>query len=63
MIGGFRVIEYSFENKFPLWHTHKGRVLKSKQLLINDEVVQAYPDNDGRLWYRDKDGSVVIVRD
>lgn len=24
---------------------------------------EMYPDNDGNLWYYDKDGNVVIVRD
>lgn len=52
---------YSFDNKFPLWHTHPGRVLKTNQILVDDEIVQAYSDNDGGLWYKDKDGKKVTV--
>lgn len=55
------MIKYDFENKFPLWHTHPGRVLKTNQILADDEIVQAYPNNDGGLWYKDKDGKVVVV--
>ena len=61
MTWGDLVIKYDFENKFPLWHTHPGRVLKTNQILVDDEIVQAYPDNDGGLWYKNKDGKVVVV--
>ena len=47
--------KYDFENKFPLWHIHQGRVLKAGQILLNDKVVQTYPDNDGGCWYYDPD--------
>ena len=55
------MIKYSFENKFPLWQTTPGIVLKTNQILVDGEVVQAYPDNDGGLWYRDKKGKKVFV--
>ena len=42
---------YSFENKFPLWHTHKGLVAKTNQIVFEDEVINVYPDNDGGLWF------------
>lgn len=54
-------MDYSFENKNPLWHTHPGWILKVNQIIVNDEVIQTYPDNDGRCWYYDKDGKVVFV--
>jgi hypothetical protein len=54
-------MSYSFENKNPLWHTHPGIVLKPGQILVDDEVVQTYPDNDGGMWYYDKDGKRVFV--
>lgn len=52
---------YSFDNKFPLWHSHPYRMLKTNQILVDDEVVQAYPDNDGGLWYKDKNGEKVVI--
>ena len=54
-------MKYEFENKFPLWHRHKGYVLKTNQILVDEEVVQAYPDNDGGLWYYNKNGKAVRV--
>lgn len=54
-------MSYSFENKNPLWHTHSGRVLKPGQIELDGEIVQTYPDNDGGMWYYDKDGKKVIV--
>ena len=54
-------MKYSFENKNPLWYVTEDRTLKTNQILVDDEVVQAYPDNDGGLWYYDKTGKVVIV--
>jgi len=56
-------MRYSFENKNPLWHIHKGIVLKVGQILIDDEVFQTYPDNDGGYWYFDKNRKVVWVHD
>ena len=52
---------YDFENKNPLWHVHEGRVLKSGQILVDDEVVQTSPDNYGGRWYYDKDGKAVHI--
>lgn len=40
-------MKYSFENKNPLWYVTEGRTLKTNQIIVDDEVVQAYPDNDG----------------
>ena len=54
-------MKYSFENKNPLWYVTEGRKLKTNQILVDDEVVQAYPDNDGGLWYYDKTGKVVRI--
>ena len=54
-------MEYSFENKNPLWHTHPGIVLKTGQILVDGEVIQTYPDNDGGKWYYDKDGREIHV--
>ena len=50
-----------FTWKYPLWHSHPYRVLKTNQILVDDEVVQAYPDNDGGLWYKDKNGEKVVI--
>ena len=44
-------MKYSFENKNPLWHTHEGWVLKTNQILLDDKIIQCYPDNDGGMWY------------
>lgn len=56
-------MKYDFYNKNPLWHIHEGIVLKVGQILIDGEVVQTYPDNDGGYWYFDKNGRVVQVND
>lgn len=53
-------MKYDFENKFPLWHTHPGRILKTNQILVGDEIIQVYPDNDGGSWYY-KNGKAVKV--
>lgn len=54
-------MKYSFENKHPLWHTHPEIVLKVNQIIVDGEVVNVYPDNDGGMWYYDKNGKVVII--
>ena len=54
-------MKYSFENKNPLWHIHEGFVLKVGQIVVDDKVVQTYPDNDGGVWYYDKDGRTVHI--
>ena len=54
-------MKYDFENKNPLWHVHEGIVLKTNQILVDGEVIQAYPDNDGGLWYYDKNGKAVHI--
>ena len=56
-------MKYSFENKNPLWHVHEGFVLKINQIVVDDEIVNVYPTNDGQMWYYDKQGRVVIVDD
>ena len=38
-------MKYDFENKFPLWHTHQGRIPKTNQIVIGDEIINVYPDN------------------
>ncbi len=53
---------YSFENKYPLWKITEGVPLKSGQIIINDEIVQTWPDNDGGVWYYDKEGREVHIR-
>lgn len=52
---------YNFEDKYPLWRVTDGIVLKPGQIIIDDEVIQTYPDNDGGYWYYGKDGEVVRV--
>ena len=54
-------MKYSFENKNPLWHVHEGFVPKMNQIVVDDEIVNVYPTNDGQMWYFDKDGKVVII--
>lgn len=39
--------------RYPLWYTTEGITLKTNQILVDGEVIQAYPDNDGGLWYYD----------
>ena len=53
-------MKYDFENKFPLWHTHQGRIPKTNQIVIGDEIINVYPDNDGGSWYY-KNGKAVKV--
>lgn len=55
------MIKYDFENKYPLWRTTSGIVLKTNQILVDGEVVQAYPDNNGGLWYWNKKGEKVVI--
>ena len=48
--------------EYPLWHKHDGYVLKTNQIIVDGQIVQAYPDNDGNLWYyHPKTGKVVYV--
>ena len=54
-------MKYSFENKNPLWHTHEGLVPKTNQIVVDNEIVNVYPTNDGQMWYYDKQGRMVIV--
>ena len=37
--------------EYPLWRITEGYPLKAGQILIDDEVVQTYPDNDGTGGY------------
>ena len=54
---------YSFENKNPLWHTHEGLVPKTNQIVLDDEIINVYPDNDGGLWfYHPKTRTVVRLQ-
>ena len=55
-------MKYSFENKNPLWHIDEGLVPRNGQIIVDGELVQTYPDNDGGAWYKDKDGKTVYVR-
>ena len=54
-------MKYSFENKNPLWHTHEGLVPKTNQIVVDDEIINVYPTNDGQIWYYDKQGRIVVV--
>lgn len=63
LMKGWKMINYDFDNKFPLWHRHPGQILKTNQRIINGEIIQTYPDNDGGLWYRDKKGKKVVVNE
>lgn len=54
-------MNYSFDNKYPLWHTHPGRIPHTNQIVIGEEVVDVYPDNDGNIWYYDKDRKKVVI--
>lgn len=56
-------MKYDFDNKFPLWHTTPGIVLKTNQIIVEGEIIQAYPDNDGGLWYYDKNGKERRVKE
>ena len=42
-----------FTWKYPLWSSHPGYKLKSGQIVVNEQIVQTYPDNDGGAWYYD----------
>mgnify|MGYP007104064308 CR=1 FL=1 len=55
------MMKYSFENKNPLWHIHEGLVPKVNQIVVDDEIINVYPTNDGQMWYYDKQGRVVII--
>lgn len=54
---------YNFDDKYPLWKITEGRSLKTGQILVDDEVVQTYPDNDGGRWYYNKNGEEVHIYD
>ena len=54
-------MKYSFENKNPLWHVHEGLVPRTNQIVVDDQIVNVYPDNNGGLWYYDKNGRMVAV--
>lgn len=54
-------MKYSFENKNPLWHTREGLVPKTNQIVVDNEIVNVYPTNDGQMWYYNKNGKVVII--
>lgn len=54
-------MKYSFENKNPLWHVHEGLVPRTNQIVVDDEIVNVYPTNNGQMWYYDKEEKVVIV--
>ena len=50
--------------EYPLWRVTEGISLKPNQIIVDGEVVQTYPDNDGNLWYYDpKTGRQVIIYD
>ncbi len=55
------MMKYDFENKFPLWRTTPGIVLKTNQIMVDGEIIQIYPDNDGGMWFWDKHGKKVVV--
>lgn len=56
---------YNFDDKYPLWKVTEteGRVLRIGQIMVDGEVVQTYPDNDGGRWYYNKNGEEVHVYD
>ena len=63
-LGRNKGMKYDFDNRFPLWRRHQGRVLKTNQIIVDDEIVQAYPDNDGGLWfYHPRTGEAVKVKE
>lgn len=52
------------EWRYPLWSVTEGNELKRGQIIIDDEIVQTYPDNDGGLWYyHPKTGEKVVIWD
>lgn len=49
--------------EYPLWRVTEGYPLKPGQIVIDDIIVQTYPDNDGNRWYyHPKTGEVVTIR-
>ena len=42
-----------FTWKYPLWSSHPGYKLKAGQIVVKEQIVQTYPDNDGGAWYWD----------
>ena len=54
---------YNFDDKYPLWKVTEGKSLKTGQLMVDGEVVQTYPDNDGGRWYYNKNGEEVHIYD
>ena len=40
-------MNYSFENKNPLWHVHEGLVPRTNQIVVDDQIVNVYPDDNG----------------
>lgn len=50
--------------EYPLWRVTEGIELKTNQRIVDGEVVQTYPDNDGNLWfYHPKTGKKVTIRE
>ena len=48
--------------RYPLWNVTEGLTLRTGQKLIDGQIIQTYPDNDGGYWYYDpKTGKRVIV--
>ena len=48
--------------EYPLWHVTDGVPLKVNQIIVDGKIIQAYPDNDDRLWYYSPEtGKVVYV--
>lgn len=46
--------------EYPLWKVTEGYNLKPGQIVVNDVIIQTYPDNDGGQWYYDpKTGKTV----
>lgn len=56
-------MKYSFKNKNPLWHIHEGLIPRTNQIVVNEEIINVYPTNDGQMWYYDNKGKEVIVHD
>jgi hypothetical protein len=52
-----------FTWRYPLWHSHEGYALKSGQIVVNERIVQTYPDNDGGCWYYDPETGKKVVRE
>lgn len=48
--------------EYPLWRVTEGITLKTNQIIVDGKIIQAYPDNDGRLWYYSPEtGKIVYV--